>query len=110
MCTISAGVLQGSVLGPALFTAYVSPIGRLIESLRTEVHAYTDDTQIYTALMTDMEPGLERLSKCTIALQHWFCKNDLNPDKSDVTLYGTWPGLKRPGLPSSISVAGHTKK
>ena len=76
MCTISAGVSQGSVLGPALFTAYVSPTGRLIESLETEFHAYADNTQIYTALMTDTEQGLERLSKCTIALQHWYLKND----------------------------------
>ena len=107
MYTNSAGVLQGSVLGPALFTAYVSPIGCLIESIGTEFHANADDTQIYTTLMTDTEPGLERLSKYTVALQYWFWKNDLllNPDKSDVTLYGTRPGLRRPGLPSSISIA-----
>ena len=30
----------------------------------------------------------------------------LNPNKSDVALYGTRPGLKRSGLPSSISIAG----
>ena len=28
----------------------------IIESLGTEFHAYTDDTQIYTTLMTDIEP------------------------------------------------------
>ena len=58
--------------------------------------------------MTDTEPGFERLSKCTITLQHWFWKNDLllHPDKSDVALYGTRPDLKRPGLPSSISITG----
>ena len=107
MCSISAGVPQGSVLEPALFTAYVSQIGHLIESLGTEFHAYADDMQIYKALMTDTEPGLERLSKCTIALQHWFWKNDiLNPDKSKMALYRTRPGLKGPGMPSSISIAG----
>ena len=58
--------------------------------------------------MTITEPGHERLSKCTIALQHLFWKNYLllNPDKSDEGLYGTRPGSKRPGLPSLISVAG----
>ena len=53
MYSISAGI-PGSVLGPALFTTYVSPIGRLTESLGTEFHACADDTQIYTVLMTDM--------------------------------------------------------
>ena len=87
--------------------SYQSSIGRLLESLWTEFHAYADDTQIYTALMTDTVRGLEKLSKCTIDLQHWFLKNDLlNPDKTDVALCGTRPGLKRSGLPSSISVAG----
>ena len=30
----------------------------------------------------------------------------LNPDKSKAAFFGTNPGLRKPGLPSSISVAG----
>ena len=44
------GVPHGSVRGPILFTAYVSPIGRLIELCGVSYHKYADDTQLNTAL------------------------------------------------------------
>ena len=49
------------MLGPVLFTVYVSPIGRLMESFGIEYHGYSDDTQLYTALKGDMGPGLDKL-------------------------------------------------
>ena len=72
ICSSNAGISQGSVLGPVLFTLHVSLIGRLIESFGIEYHGYADDTQPYTALKGDMGPGLDKLSQCNIALQHWF--------------------------------------
>ena len=36
-------VLQGSVLGTLLFTAYISPIGRVVGRLGVKHHEYADD-------------------------------------------------------------------
>ena len=82
---MSSGVPQGSVLGPILFTADVSPIGRLIELYGVSYHRYADDTQLYTALTVNPNAYIDRLETCSAGLQRWFCENDLlNADKSEV--------------------------
>ena len=106
--TVRSGVPQGSVLGPILFTTYIAPVGRLIEKHGLFYHKYADDTQLYTALCHSAGSGLECLSRCTHELQLWYWSNDLllNPDKSEVTFFGTRPRLQRTSLPTHVTVAG----
>jgi len=59
----ASGVPQGSVLGPLLFTAYVSPVRELIESHGVSYHQFADDTHLLVAMnVTDAGPALERLA------------------------------------------------
>jgi len=87
---VTMGVPQGSVLGPLLFSAYVSPISRLLTSLGLVHHSFADDT---TLILTADSPSssLPLLERSTTILSDWFAFNglQLNADKSEVLLVGT---------------------
>ena len=44
---IDCGVPQGSVLGPMLFSLYISPIEGIVQSHGLQPMLYADDTQMY---------------------------------------------------------------
>ena len=46
---VRSGVPQGSVLGPILFAAYISPIGQLVAHHGLCHQQYADDTQLYSS-------------------------------------------------------------
>ncbi len=77
---------QGSVLGPFLFSVYVSPIADVITSHGVQFHQYADDTQLYVAVKSHSD--IIKLEECSIAVRDWFAENGmlLNPDKSEVLL------------------------
>ena len=88
----SSGVPPGSVLGPLLFTAKVSPVGDLMKSHGVDLHQYADDTQLFLLMKaSSMTADLLKLQSCSQAVKAWFAENELllNVDKSDVMCVGT---------------------
>jgi len=105
------GVLQGSVLSPLLFTAYMSAVGKLIESYGLSYHQFTDDTQLLVSMdSTNATPAIDRLAHCSAAVRLWFLQNglQLNADKSEVILLGTPAQLRSAANITTINVAGST--
>ena len=72
------GLPQGSVLGPILFSLYVSPIGHIGNCFGIFLQQYADDTQLYIASAANsVQSNIARLESCLNALHSWFSHNDL---------------------------------
>ena len=90
---LNQGLPQGSVLGPVLFSLYMSPLARIIERHNLSGHFYADDTQLYFAFppsstLADIEA---KANACCSEIRAWMTQNmlQLNESKTNVILFGT---------------------
>ena len=88
------GVPQGSVLGPLLFTLYVSPIADITQQHNAGNMFYADDTQLYVSISPrdiNNSPSLATLNSCLSAIKIWMANNmlKLNDGKTELLLLGS---------------------
>lgn len=86
------GVPQGSVLGPILFTTFISPISNVINLESLSHQQYADDTQIYLPVnLNNIWDKKQKLENCLNDIKLWFYQNGmaLNPSKSEAMLLST---------------------
>src|SRR6218665_1900197 len=99
------GVPQGSVLGPLLFSSYVSPIARIkFDRFDISYHQCADDTQLYTAVQSSEDTS--RLLKCVGEVTRWFLINGLllNAGKTEAIAFGTRQQLVKRSTNTSLKI------
>jgi hypothetical protein len=105
--TVTAGVPQGSILGPILFICFVND---LPENFRNcKIMSYADDTQILVSAKTSkqIKQQLENLLKTA---QSWYSDNSLliNATKTEVMIVNKRKQKENPHI--EVTENGKTKK
>ena len=105
------GVPQGSVLGPVLFTMYITPLGNVIRHHNTLYHLSADDTQLHKSSSPEhFAKLLLDIQSCAESVRDWMACNRLrmNDDKTEIMPVGTKAKLKSVPQTSSLILSGST--
>ena len=110
---LKCGVLQGSFLGPLLFTFYTQSLSTVINFCQSghSYHFFADDSQLHNSSTPSDFPALAHsLKDCIEDVAEWMCDSMLkmNHEKTELIAIGTKPKISQVTLSlTPVSISGH---
>ena len=104
---VNSGVLQGSVLGPMLFTMYIKPVSAIIDSHSIIHHSFADDLQLQIFAPPDrISELLHSMQSCLSDVKAWATANmpKLNDNKTELMLVTSKRTKHLHSLPTSLTI------
>ena len=104
---VHSGVLQGSVLGPILFTMYTKPLSAIIDSHSIIHHSFADDLQSQMSAHHDrISELLHSIKSCISDFKAWATAKmlKLNDNKTELMFVTSKRTKHLHNLPSSITI------
>jgi len=106
---LTQGVPQGSVLGPILFTLYMTSLGRVLRHHGIRYHCYADDTQLWLPFAPhQITDAIRSMESCLNDVQRWMFhfKLKMNCLKTEYMVIATPRMARDHDLLRAISVCG----
>jgi hypothetical protein len=108
---VTKGVPQGSVLGPVLFSLYLTGIEEVMQKHDIQYVIFADDIQLITTTPpAQIQSSIRKLEECINELSQWLVTHSLalNNAKTEFLILGTSPQLKKCDEGISLIVGGVT--